>query len=101
VATVGVESTVADLVALGAQRWPTPVVSADGILVGAVYPTAATLSSSSPIEQVMVPAPGTIRPDLRIDEVLGQLKRDGLDHVFVTAVDGVLLGLIVTQELHV
>jgi ABC-type transporter Mla maintaining outer membrane lipid asymmetry permease subunit MlaE len=101
VATVGVESTVADLVALGAQRWPTPVVSADGILVGAVYPTAATLSSSSPIERVMVPAPGTIRPDLRIDEVLEQLKRDGLDHVFVTAVDGVLLGLIVTQELHV
>jgi hypothetical protein len=101
VATLDVRSTVADLVALGEQRWPTPVVSDDGILVGAVHPTASTLPSSTPIERVMVPAPGTIRPELRIDDALEQLKRDGLDYVFVTAVDGVLLGLVVTQELHV
>ena len=101
VAALDVRSTVADLVALGEQRWPTPVVSDDGILVGAVHPTASTLPSSTPIERVMVPAPGTIRPELRIDDALEQLKRDGLDYVFVTAVDGVLLGLVVTQELHV
>ena len=101
VATLDVRSTVADLVALGEQRWPTPVVSDDGILVGAVHPTASTLPSSTPIERVMVPAPGTIRPELRIDDALEQLKRDGLDYVFVTAVDGVLLGRVVTQELHV
>jgi Mg/Co/Ni transporter MgtE len=100
VPTLGVQSTIADLVALDEQRWPTPVVNDDGVLVGAVHPTASTLPSSTPIEGVMVPAPGTIRPELRIDEVLEQLKRDGLDHVFVTAVDGVLLGLVVTQELH-
>jgi hypothetical protein len=101
VATLDVRSTVADLVALGEQRWPTPVVSDDVILVGAVHPTASALPSSTPIERVMVPAPGTIRPELRIDDALEQLKRDGLDYVFVTAVDGVLLGLAVTQELHV
>lgn len=101
VATLDVRSKVADLVALGEQRWPTPVVSDDGILVGAVHPMASALPSSTPIERAMVPAPGTIRPELRIDEVLEQLDRDGLDHVFVTAVDGVLLGLVVTQELHV
>lgn len=101
VPTLSVQSTIADLVALGEQRWPTPVVSDDGILVGAVHPTASKLPTSTPIERVMVPAPGTIRPELRIDKVLEQLHRDGLDHIFVTAVDGVLLGLVVTQELHV
>jgi Mg/Co/Ni transporter MgtE len=100
VTTLDVGSTVADLIALGEQRWPTPVVSDDGVLLGAVRPTASTLPPSTPIEQVMVPAPGTIRPELRIDEVLERLDRDGLDHVFVTAVDGVLLGLVVTEELH-
>jgi hypothetical protein len=101
VPTLDIGSTVADLVALGEQRWPTPVLSDDGVLLGAVHPTASTLPPSTPIEQAMVPAPGTIRPELRIDEVLERLDRDGLDHVFVSAVDGVLLGLVVTEELHV
>jgi hypothetical protein len=99
--TVRVGRTVADLVALRPQRWPTPVVSDDGILVGAVHPTAAALPGSTPIERVMVPAPATIRPELRIDEVIDQLRRDGLDHIFVTAVDGVLGGLVLTDDLHV
>jgi hypothetical protein len=38
---------------------------------------------------------------MRVDEVIRQLRRDGLDHVFVTAVSGVLVGLVVTEELHV
>jgi hypothetical protein len=33
--------------------------------------------------------------------VITQLRRDGLDHVLVTAVDGVLLGVVVTDDLHV
>ena len=101
VPTLDIGSTVADLVTLGEQRWPTPVVSDDGVLLGAAHPTASTLPPSTPIEQAMVPAPGTIRPELRIDEVRERLDRDGLDHVFVTAVDGVLFGLVVTEELHV
>ena len=101
VPTLDVGSTVADLVALGEQRWPTPVVNDDGVLLGAIQPTASTLPPSTPIERVMMPAPGTIRPELRIDEVIERLDRDGLDHVFVTAVDGVLIGLVVTEELHV
>jgi hypothetical protein len=101
VPALGVQSTVAELVALGEQRWPTPVLSDDGILVGALHPPASALPPSTPIERVMVPAPGTIRPELRIDETRERLERDGLDHIFVTAVDGVLLGLVVTEELHV
>jgi CBS domain-containing protein len=77
------------------------VTSDDGILLGAVHPTAFDLPPSTPVERIMVPAPGTIRPELRISEAVEQLRRDGLDHVFVTAVNGALLGLAVTEDLHV
>ena len=100
-ATVDVEATIADVAALGEQRFPVAVVNGDGVLVGAVHPPAAALPPTTPVADVMVPAPGTIRPELRIDEVVEQLRKDGLDHVFVTAVNGVLLGRVVTDELHV
>jgi CBS domain-containing protein len=49
----------------------------------------------------MTPAPGTIRPDVRVDDVAEQLRADHLDHVLVTTVSGVIVGIIVTEELHV
>ena len=83
------------------QRFPVPVTSSDGILLGAIHPSAAGLPSETPVERAMDPAPGTIRPELRIEDVTEQLRRDHLDHVFVTAVNGVLVGLVITDELHV
>jgi hypothetical protein len=97
---VGIGATIADIRDLGESRWPVPVTSDDGILLGVVHPTASGLPPSTPVEGVMVPAPGTIRPELRLGETVEQLRRDGLDHVFVTAVNGALLGLAVTEELH-
>ena len=41
----------------------------------------------------MIPAPGTIRPEKRVEDVVRQLYRDSLDHVFVTTVGGALLGI--------
>jgi hypothetical protein len=78
-----------------------PVVNDDGVVLGALHPTAAALPTSTRVEEAMVPAPGTIRPELRIDEVAAQLRKDGLDYVLVTAVDRVHVGLAVTDELHV
>jgi rhodanese-related sulfurtransferase len=101
VETLPLDGTIADLAALGEQRFPAPVVTHDGVLMGAVHPTAAGLPGDTALADVMVPAPGTIRPELRIEEVAEQLGRDGLDHVFVTAVDGTLIGLVVASELHV
>ena len=101
VPTVAVDATIAELNALGEQRFPVPVTGDDGVVLGALHPTAAALPPATLVADVMVPAPGTIRPELRIDEVAEQLKKDGLDHVFVTAVNGVLVGLVVTDELHV
>ena len=86
--------------ALGPQRFPIPVVNKDGVLLGAIDPAVTSLPAETPIEQIMVPAPGTIRPEMRIEAVVEQLQSDGLDHVFVTAVNGVLIGLVITDELH-
>ena len=47
----------------------------------------------------MAAAPRTIRPEVRAEAAAEQLREDGLDHVFVTAVNGVLLGLLVADEL--
>ena len=101
VATVSLDDTIADVRSLGESRFPVPVVGEDGVLFGAVHPTAFGLPPATAVCDVMVPAPGTIRPELRVDEVAERLATDGLGHIFVTAVNGVLLGRVVAAELHV
>jgi hypothetical protein len=101
VPTLALHATAEDLAALGEQRFPTPVLTNDGVLMGSVQPEAAQLPGDTAIAEIMNPAPGTIRPEQRVEEVIDQLRRDGLDHTFVTAVNGTLFGLVVTAELHV
>jgi rhodanese-related sulfurtransferase len=100
-ATVPLDATIAEVRRLGELRFPVAVVDGDGVLLGALQPPAAALPEETAVRDVMVPAPGTIRPELRIDEVAEQLHHDGLDHVFVTAVNGVLIGLVIADQLHV
>ena len=78
------------------------VVGARGVVVGALDArTAASLPAGTQVVDVMDPAPGTIRPEKTIDEVAEQLDRDGIDHVLVTTIAGVLLGVVHTEQLHV
>jgi CBS domain-containing protein len=99
--SVGIDATIADIVRLDAGVQPIAVVSGDGVLVGAVQPTALGLPASTPVEPVMISAPGTVRPDMRVEEVLEQLKQDGLDHIYVTTASGVLIGLVIPGRIHV
>jgi len=99
--SVSVDATIDDVIALASVAAPVAVLGAGGVLLGALQPTARGLPGDTPVERAMIPAPGTIRPDMRIDAVAQQLRDDGLDFVFVTAVSGVLFGLIVTKDLHV
>jgi rhodanese-related sulfurtransferase len=94
-----IDATLGDVSGLGEQRFPVPVISGDGVLLGAVEPGAAAKPPTTPVADVMVPAPRTIRPEVRLDDAVDQLRRDRLDHVFVTAVNGVLIGRVVTDEL--
>jgi rhodanese-related sulfurtransferase len=98
VPTVAIDSTLGDVVGLEGQRFPVPVVNRDGVLLGTVAPDPAEPASTR-VEDVMLPAPRTIRPEVRLDDAREQLRRDGLDHVLVTAVNGVLVGRVVTEEL--
>jgi CBS domain-containing protein len=54
---------------------------------------------TTPVAEVMIPAPRTIRPEVRVDDAVVQLRKDGLDQVFITAVNGVLVGLVITDQL--
>jgi Mg/Co/Ni transporter MgtE len=99
--SVPLDATIADVTALGPQRFPVPVLDESSVLLGTVDPAATVLPSTTAVVDIMASAPGTIRPELRVDEVLAQLRRDGLDCVLVTAVNGRLLGRVVTEELHV
>ena len=98
---VPITATIAAVEVLGPQRFPIAVVDTAGVLLGALDPVTSALPGDTPVDDVMVPAPSTIRPELRVEEVVEQLRRDGLADVFVTAVNGVLLGRVVAGELHV
>jgi predicted transcriptional regulator len=98
--TVRTGATVAELASLEA-RFPIPVLADSDVVIGAVHPTARGLPPDTPVDDVMVPAPSTIRSEMRVDDVVRQLRRDGVDHVLVTTVAGRLVGLVVTDELHV
>jgi rhodanese-related sulfurtransferase len=95
--TVAVDGVVGDV-----PDWsgPVAVLDDDGILLGALDPTAQGLPPDTPVATAMTPAPGTIRPELRIEEVARRLRDDSLDHVLVTAVNGTLLGIVRRDQLH-
>jgi rhodanese-related sulfurtransferase len=99
VPTVSIDAKLADVPDLAQRRYPVPITNADGVLLGALEPSAATKPETTPVAEVMVAAPRTIRPELRVEEAAGQLRKAQLDHVFVTAVNGVLIGSVVTDQL--
>jgi CBS domain-containing protein len=97
--TVGVDATVGDV---PTHAGPIAVIAPDGVLLGSVDGTTiAGLPTDTPLAPIMVPAPGTIRPELRVEEVARRLADDSLDHVFVTTIAGVLLGVVHRDGLHV
>jgi CBS domain-containing protein len=99
--SVDITATIGDVAALGMLRYAVPVLGPGDVVVGAVEPAARALPHDTPVERAMTPAPGTIRPDVRVEPAVRQLRDDGLDHVLVTTVSGVLVGIVVTDEIHV
>ena len=100
--SVTVDSTVRAIVALDPATDDTiAVVDDHGVLLGAIDSGAVTLPPDTPVERIMMPAPSTIRPDLRIDEVVTRLRKDHLRQIFVTAINGTLFGVAALEELHV
>ncbi len=80
---------------------PVAVVDDPGVLLGSLDPIAVELPGDTPVTRAMVPAPGTIRPELRVEQVAKRLADDHLGYIFVTAVNGTLLGIVGAERLHV
>jgi rhodanese-related sulfurtransferase len=99
--TVPFDATIGDLLTLDEQERLVVVIDDHDIVLGALESTARALPADTLVARAMIPAPGTIRPEQRIDEVVEQLRQDHLDHVLCTSVSGALLGIVVTEELHV
>ena len=99
VPSVPVDATVREVIALGDFPYTVVVLGPDDIVVGALRPTVRALPPRTRVRDVMIRAPSTIRPDLRVEEVARRFAKDGLDHVLVTTADGVLIGLVTTETL--
>jgi len=100
VRTVDFDATMADVRAKDGG-YPVVVVGPDDVVLGTLDATADSLPDSTDVARAMVPAPGTIRPETRVDDAVAQLRKDHLDHVLVTAVNGTLFGMVRTDEIHV
>ncbi len=99
VPTVAVDATVGDVIALGDIPYTVVVLAGDDVVVGALRPTVRGLPPQTRVRDVMIPAPATIRPDLRVEEVARRFDKDGLDHLLVTTANGVLIGLVTMEDL--
>jgi Mg/Co/Ni transporter MgtE len=100
-ATVMIGATVADVPRFDhGEAQPVAVTDETGVLLGALQPEAIGLPGDTPVERIMVPAPSTIRPELRVDEVARRLRADHLERIFVTAVNGTLFGVVALDDLH-
>ncbi|MBI5088052.1 MAG: hypothetical protein HZB15_04070 [Actinobacteria bacterium] len=97
-ASMPVDGTIADARALGAGPAPIAVVDGSGVLLGSLDRSALELPDETPVERAMIRAPGTIRPDVPLDDALEQLRDDGLAFSFVTTARGELLGVLLRDE---
>jgi rhodanese-related sulfurtransferase len=93
-----IDSSIGDVHELDSNGGPIAVVDRDGVLLGALDDMARCLPAETPVERAMTLAPGTIRPDVLVDDAVQQLTDDGLDVTFVSTAQGQLLGLFFRDQ---
>lgn len=74
------------------------VVDAQRVVLGLVSSKALSGDPSVPVEDVMEPAPATIRPNLGIGEMPEYLGKQQIPHAIITTPDGVLIGLLRRED---
>lgn len=76
------------------------VVDDDGTVLGAVRKEATQLVDTTLIDEVLQPAPPTVRPSITTAELARSMARDGRTYVYVTTLEGKLIGLVTRSDLH-
>lgn len=77
-----------------AQEEACIVVDADRVVLGRVASIAPGEDGARTVEDVMDPAPSTIRPNVPLDELIERLERRRSGSILVTTSDGQLVGVL-------
>ena len=68
-------------------------------VLGSLRPTNVTGAGTA--LSVAFPAPGSVRPSIQADELAQSMDKTGEPHVIVSTLDGVLIGIVERDDLHV
>ena len=98
-ATCGPDTSLADLPEPGAGNVVVVVDDTD-IVLGTVRPEASAPVETSVLD-VLSPGVATVRPSITVDELARSMDADGQDHILVTTLEGMLLGVVLREDLRV
>jgi CBS domain-containing protein len=74
------------------------VVNDVGVVLGLLPAEACEHAPQTPVEEVMVPGPATIRPDVPLEDAAAYVRQHGEDRVLVTTSEGRLVGLLYRDD---
>jgi rhodanese-related sulfurtransferase len=75
------------------------VVNDEEVVLGLVREEATRLDPQSPVADVMLPGPPSVRPSITASELARSMDEDGRRYVLVTTSHGPLLGIITAPDL--
>jgi len=75
------------------------VIDQDERVLGSVKP--GDVHGTGTALSVAFPAPGSVRPSIQADELAQSMEKSGESHVVVSTLDGVLIGIVERDDLHV
>ena len=82
-----------------AGAWPgTVVADDDGCVLGSLSGDALDADPSLPVEAVMRPGPATVRPNERLEPLVGRMQDRHVEQVVVTTQDGKLVGVVLRED---
>jgi rhodanese-related sulfurtransferase len=99
-ATCGPGTPLADLPAAG-PGGVVLVVGEDGVVLGAIRPDEVPTDGAASALDVAQPGPTSVRPSITVDELARSMDRAGEEHVVVSTLDGVLVGIVERADLEV
>ena len=86
---------------VASSPYPVAVVVSDaGVVLGRAGRERLEAPPETPVEDVMQPGPATMRPYVDMEEALGRLENNHLDHGLVTTPDGKLVGVILRADVE-
>jgi CBS domain-containing protein len=74
------------------------VLNDEGIVLGVVGRGGWEMPESMAVEEIMDPAPTTLRPSVSVDNATEFLEKHNLDAIVVTSSDGKFMGVFRRQE---